>query len=195
MGSRIARQIVKRLIVERGRPVTREQLIDQIWPDEVDIPRLSTRLSVHLPGARRILGTALVSDRATVALDLGAVTVDTERLLRSPDDDGILATCRGEFLPEDIDEPWTDGLRAETRSRFLDAAQRQAARLSALGEHAKARDLAFRLIDADPFDDRGHQVLVTAQRGLGRPGEAKHAFDRWRDARSEPGLEPPPETL
>ena len=194
-GSRIARQIVKRLIAERGRPVTREQLIDQIWPDEVDLPRLSTRLSVHLSSARRILGTALVSDRATVALDLQAVTVDAEELLRATDDDDILACHAGEFLPEDVDEPWAAGLRAETRARFLDAAQRQSARLSALGDHRAARDLAFRLLEADPFDDRGHHVLVAAQRALGRPGEAKRAFDAWCDARAELGLEPPPEDL
>lgn len=194
-GSRIARQIVKRLVVERGRPVTREQLIDQIWPDEVDIARLSTRLSVHLSGARRILGTALVSDRATVALDLDAVTVDAEELLRATDDDSILTWYGGEFLPGDQDEAWTEGLRAETRSRFLDAAHRQSARLAAKGEHGDARDLAFRLLEADPFDDRGHRALVAAQRSLGRAGEAKRAHDAWCDARSELGLDPPPEDL
>lgn len=194
-GSRIARQITKRLIAERGRPVTREQLIDQIWPDETDIARLSTRLSVHLSGARRVLGTALVSDRATVALDLNAVSVDADVVFRAADDESILANYGGEFLPEDIDEPWAAGLRAETRSRFLDAAHRQSARLTALGEHAGARDLAFRLVETDPFDDHGHRLLVAAQRTLGREGEAKRAFDAWCDVRAELGLEPPPDDL
>lgn len=194
-GSRIARQITKRLIAERGRPVTREQLIDQIWPDESDIARLSTRLSVHLSGVRRVLGTALVSDRATVALDLGAASVDAETVLGSADDASILANYGGDFLPEDVDEPWAAGLRAETRSRFLDAAHRQSVRLTAQGEHAAARDLAFRVVETDPFDDQGHQVLVTAQRALGRPGEAKRAFDAWCDARIELGLEPPTDDL
>ena len=52
-GSKLARQICKRLVAARGWPVTREQLIDLCWPGETDMTRLSARLSVQLSTVRQ----------------------------------------------------------------------------------------------------------------------------------------------
>ena len=35
-GSRRSRQLCKRLVTARGWPVTRDELIDLLWPDEAD---------------------------------------------------------------------------------------------------------------------------------------------------------------
>jgi pimeloyl-ACP methyl ester carboxylesterase len=45
-GSRRARQLCKRLVAARGWPVTRDELFDLLWPDEIDRDRLGARLSV-----------------------------------------------------------------------------------------------------------------------------------------------------
>ena len=47
-GSKRARTLLKRLVVARGWPVTRDELIEVLWPEGGDIDRLGARLSVQL---------------------------------------------------------------------------------------------------------------------------------------------------
>ena len=64
-GSRRARTLLKRLVVARGWPVTRDELTELLWPGEVS-DRLSARLSVQLSAVRRVLHGGVVADRSTV---------------------------------------------------------------------------------------------------------------------------------
>ncbi len=90
-GSRLARQLCKRLVAARGWPVTREELFDLLWPDEHNPQKLGARLSVQLSAVRRVLKGAVIADRQTVALNLDEVSTDLERFLAASFDDAIVA--------------------------------------------------------------------------------------------------------
>lgn len=103
-GSRQARTVLGRLVAGRGWPVTREELIDILWPDERS-DRLGARLSVQLSAVRRVLGGGVVADRSTVRLDLSAVSVDLEGWFRLTDDRAVVEGF-ADPLPEYRYEDW-----------------------------------------------------------------------------------------
>ena len=181
-GSRRARTLLKRLVVARGWPVTREELVDLLWPGEVS-DRLGARLSVQLSAVRRVLHGAVVADRSTVRLDLDAVQVDVEEWFRHEDDRAVVDGY-AELLPEDRYDAWSRGLREEMRDRFVAAARRVAVRAHA----EEALPLLRRVLDADPYDEQAHRLLVRHLRRQGRHGEATEAWARFEAAMDQLGV-------
>ena len=173
-GSRRARILLKRLVVARGWPVTRDELFDLLWPDETNTGKLGARLSVQLSAVRRVLGGGVVADRQTVALDLDHVAVDTEALLNAAtagDDAAVVDAYQGEFLPGERYDDWSAPLRDDVRSAFVVAARRLLDDATAGGDHALAASLARRLIAVDPYADDAHRHLIDALTAIGdQPG-------------------------
>ncbi|MEM9564075.1 MAG: alpha/beta fold hydrolase [Actinomycetota bacterium] len=186
-GSRRARTLCKRLVAARGRPVTRDELIDLLWPDESDLTKLGARLSVQLSAVRRVLGGGVVADRTTVALDLGEVTTDVEALYAAADDHAVVDLYRGAFLPEDRYDDWTAAVRDEITARFSAAARRLTSAAIAEARWDEAASSARRLIESDPYGDDGHRLLVVALAGAGADGDARRAHDRWVEVAAELG--------
>ncbi len=184
-GSRRARQLCKRLVAARGWPVTRDELFDMLWPDAADRTRLGARLSVQLSGVRRVLRGGVIADRESVRLDLTEVDTDLEALLRAPDDAAVVAAYRGDFLPEDRYEAWSDGMRATAQARFVPSARREADRLLQLGQPDRAVAIASRLLEIDRFDEDAHRLLVTALHRAGAVEEAERAQVTFRTAMAE----------
>ena len=167
-GSKRARTLLKRLVVARGWPVTRDELIEVLWPEGDDIDRLGARLSVQLCAVRRILRGGVIADRSSIRLDLDHVDVDIERWFAQTDDTAIVAGYDGEFLPDDRYEDWSAPLRDEIRARFGVAARR-------LAEISDA-DRCDRTVAARP-----HPGSVRR----GRPSLARRDPSRARAASSE----------
>lgn len=191
-GSRLARQICKRLAVADGWPVTRAELIDQLWPEESDQARLNARLSVHLSGVRKVLEGAIVADRDTVRLDLSRVRCDLHELNRASDDWAVVDGYAGELLPEDRHEDWSSPARAGALARFGAAARRLADHATAAGNHQQAADLARRLVAAERLDDAAHRVLVGALAAAGNHVDARRAHEEWAAAMAELDTSVPP---
>ena len=191
-GSRNARQVCKRLVVNRGRPVTRDEMIDMLWPDEFDRRRLSARLSVQLSAVRRILGGGVIADRQTVRLDLDEVSTDLEEFAAAVDDAAIVAAYGGELLPEDRYEDWVGPSRDEAQTRFVTAGKRRASLAIGHGDFADAARLTVRLIDADRYDEAAHQMRIHALASAGEIGAARHAHAAWAAAMSEIGVDVAP---
>ncbi len=178
-GSRRARQLLKRLVAARGRPVTRDALIDQLWPGHDDLARLGARLSVQLSTVRRVLGGRITSDNDCVALDLDEVDVDVESLLGASGQE-VLDRYGGEFLPEDVGQEWADGLRQAVRSHVVRAGHEV---LDAAGEDPERAIDAIAAADVvlrgDPYDERALLALVRAHARAGRHGQARQAHTRY----------------
>ncbi len=191
-GSRRARQLCKRLVVARGWPVTRDELIDLLWPDEFDRPRLGARLSVQLSAVRRVLGGGVIADRETVRLNLDEVSTDLDRFHAAKDEPAIVAAYTGEFLPEDRYDDWTGPTRDEARSRFVSAARNLATRYSEQKHYQRSAELSRRLIEADKYDEAAHRMLVENLVAAGERGEARHAHAAWSTAMAELGIEVEP---
>jgi pimeloyl-ACP methyl ester carboxylesterase/DNA-binding SARP family transcriptional activator len=191
-GSRRARQLCKRLVAARGRPLTREELIDMLWPGESDMTRLGARLSVQLSSVKRVLGGGVVADRQTVRLDTGEVATDLEEFYAAKDDDAIVAAYGGEFLPEDRYEDWTNAGRAEARTRFVTAARRVADRERSHGNHLQAAATRRLLLAADGYDEAAHHALVEELAAAGEANEARRAHAAWAAAMAEIDVEVAP---
>ncbi len=128
-GSRRARTLLKRLVAARGWPVTRDELFDLLWPDEMDRARLGARLSVQLSNVRRVLGGGVIADRDTIALDRSSVSSDLDELLSSESDERIIELGAGDLLPEDRYEDWVIPVREQVRVTITAAIRRRLAEL------------------------------------------------------------------
>jgi DNA-binding SARP family transcriptional activator len=191
-GSRRARTLLKRLVVARGRPVARDELIELLWPGEFDPPRLGARLSVQLSAVRRVLDGGVIADRQAVALDLDHVETDLEQVLSAERDADVLDAYGGELLPEDRYEEWTLEPREHVRSHIVLAARRELERARAEADLERAVSIAHLLLDLDRYDDAAHRALVETRLALGDRTGARRAHDLWRDRLAELDLEVPP---
>ncbi len=203
--SKQARTLVKILAAHRGRVVTRARLCDLLWPDH-DPARTGHRLSVLLATVRGVLDPAkawppdryVTADHYGVRLDLGAVVLDADLLLRdaahaaalreSGDAEGerevlehVDDLYRGDAF-EDESEDWADGLREEVRAAWVRSVRRLAIVLSRAGRSAEALGLFARLLVIDPYDEAIHRRVVVSLVRSGRHGEARRAFERWCEA-------------
>ena len=188
MGVSPTRQLCKRLVAARGRPVTREELADQLWPDEADASKLGPRLSVQLSAVRRVLGGGVVADRRVVALDLDEVTTDLETLMTSEEHREILATYSGDFLPGDIDEPWSAGARDGARSRYTASAHQLLANAGPDNdglELDEAETIARKLIELDRWDEAAHRALIRGLHARGLEGDARRSYEVYVAAMKE----------
>lgn len=191
-GSRLARQLCKRLVAARGWPLTREQLFDLLWPDEGDTRRLGARLSVLLSTIRRILGGGIIADRQTIAIDLGEISTDLEELHSAGDDAAVSVAYTGDFLPEDRYDDWTTPVREEAAALFVGAARRLVAASTSADDHEQAAALSRRMIEIDPYDDVAHRSLVVALCASDHGAAARRAHAQWAAALSEIGAAAPP---
>jgi DNA-binding SARP family transcriptional activator len=185
-GSKRARTLLKRLVVARGQLVTRDELIELLWPEGDDPERLSARLSVQLCAVRRVLRGGVVADRSSIRLDLDRIDVDIERWFALTDDTAIVAGYGGELLPDDRYEDWCAPLRDEVRGRFC----RAACRLADASPPDVATPLWRRVLVQDPYDEGVHRALVATLRGQGRLGQARTAYQAYVAAMEDLGVAP-----
>ncbi|MDQ1440488.1 MAG: hypothetical protein QOG97_716 [Acidimicrobiaceae bacterium] len=214
--SRKARDLLKVLVSMHGRPVTREVLMDTLWPDE-DAVKLSNRLSVALATARGVLDPErrhpanhyLAADAASVRLDLSHLQVDVEsfladaaaglRLLKEGSTEEAVevlveadAAYAGEFLEEDPYEDWAVYRREEARATYIGVVRTLAHHATDVGDHDSAVRYYLRLLERDPFDEDGHLALVATLESAGRHGEARRRYRAYVARMEELAVEPAP---
>jgi ATP/maltotriose-dependent transcriptional regulator MalT/DNA-binding SARP family transcriptional activator len=215
-GSKKARDLLKMLVTRRGRPTTREQLCELLWPDEDPGP-LSNRLSVVLNAIRSALdpercydaGQFIVADKTMVALDLDHLAVDVEVFLdlagramalqAAAGTPAALADLvaaetayRGDLLEGDALEDWSAPLHDELRASYLAIARLIAEQARADGDADTAVPLYLRILEHDPFDESAHLHLVAVLAGVGRHGEARRRYQVYTARMAELAIEAAP---
>ncbi|MEU5695032.1 BTAD domain-containing putative transcriptional regulator [Actinosynnema sp. NPDC020468] len=206
--SKKARDLLKILVANRGRPVARSRLVELLWPDATS-DRSSNRLSVLLSTLRAVLsgGRAdagpVVADRNAVALDLAVVDVDVERFLAAaeaaraaqrhgdPAGPALLAEAEelhhGEFLVEDLYEDWAVQPREEVRGVHASVLRSLVGLVSDVDQRV---GYLLRLLDLDPYDEGAHLELVRSLREARRYGEARRRYDLYAERMAEIGVRP-----
>ncbi|NGM15262.1 tetratricopeptide repeat protein [Verrucosispora sp. CWR15] len=217
--SRRARDLLRILVVRRGRPVPRGELCELLWPDD-DPSRTGHRLSVLLSIVRGVLDPDrvfasdhfLVTDAASVALDvthlrvdvmefLGAVTHGRRLLARGARAEArtILAAAVRDYRADVFsDEPyadWASALREQARAAYVAALRMLADAHRSAGNGGAAVDCLLRLLEQDPYDEPAHRMLVRTLVTGGQHGEARRAFARYRAAMRAIGVRPPDEII
>ncbi|GAA3622405.1 LuxR C-terminal-related transcriptional regulator [Nonomuraea rosea] len=215
--SRKARDLLKILISRRGAGISRERLVEILWPDQegeaVGLRRLnvmvSTLRAVLDPGRERPADAIVVSDEGALRLDLSNINVDVEKFLdlvagaARLDQAGRTAEALerwaaaesaygGEFCEEDPYADWAVGLREQARLAYVQAAARLAGARTAEGRHDDAARLWLRLLERDRYDERAHLGLVRVLDLAGRRGDARRRYQLYAERMRELEVEPAP---
>ena len=212
LGGERARVLFTLLVLERARPLTRDELAEAIWGERLPsawrpaLRNVITRLRAFL--AEADAGFELVTEPSgcyrlrspgDVEVDLEAMTRSLERARAALEaDDSARAlelaaaareVARRPFLAG-LEGTWIDDVRGRKRHELAGA-------LQVMGEAALRRDppaaveRARELIALDPFSEDGHRLLMRAHVAAGNRAEALTAYMACRAALVEGlGVEP-----
>jgi DNA-binding SARP family transcriptional activator len=218
LGPRLQRTLLAILVMEAGRVVPADRLVDLLWRDEP--PGAATAsLQAYVSQLRRLLepgrparapAQVLVTQDPGYVLRAGDDQVDALRfqaLTRKAHDDltagdpvaaaaGLeeaLALWHGDPLAEFAGEPWAVPAAARLSEAHDLALEDRIDAWLELGKHAQAAAELEAMVQARPLRERRwEQLIVTAYRS-GRQADALRAYQRCRAVlASELGLEPGP---
>ena len=201
------RCVLAALLVDVGRPVPGDQLIDRVWADRPPY-RARNALSAYLSRLRHLLadvpgvritrgpaGYVLATDPASVDLHRFRQLVAEARAADRPADaaalyDRALALWRGEPFAT-VDTPWFAGLRTSLAAeRLAVGLDRNDAALAA-GRHGDLVVEVAAALRAHPLDERLAGQLMLAQVRSGRQADALDTYRQMRGRlREELGADP-----
>jgi DNA-binding SARP family transcriptional activator len=206
---RQGRVLLAYLVINRGRPVSRDELIAALWPQQPpgDPP---AALRTQLSRLRSALGSRALAGRDTVELQLPeAAWVDIEAAEHAIEaaEEGVSASewkdawahanvalniSSRPFLAG-FDAPWVEEVRrelAEVQSRARESIARAGIGLGG-SELAGAERSARELVAAAPFRESGYVLLMRALVASGNTAEALRAYEQLRRVlREELGTAP-----
>ncbi|HLU97140.1 MAG TPA: BTAD domain-containing putative transcriptional regulator [Thermobifida alba] len=211
------RALLADLLVNEGRPVPADRLVDDLWGDgglpanpvrvlRAKISQLRGVLERAEPGGRK----RLLLRPSGYQLLLGADDVDAfrfgellDRARRSADPrtrSALLADAlslwRGEALADFADREFARPAVARWQEQRLAALEEQAETRLALGEHHLLVDELRDLVDRHPFRERLRAAHMRALYRSGRQREALESFERLRLLLAgELGVDPGPELV
>jgi len=200
------RALLARLVLEPGRVVPVEALVDALWHE----PPASAHkiVQVYVSQLRKALGAEAIETRAPGYLlraepeetDLGRVEQLAEEAGAAPNASRraellreALSLWRGPALAEFRDEPFAEAAaRRLAELRLLALEERIDAELE-LGEHARLVPELESFVEQEPLRERPRAQLMLA---LYRSGRHADALERYRSGRrllvEELGIEPGP---
>lgn len=195
---RQGRELFAYLVLNRARPVSRDELLGVLWPEQA--PRSpEAGLSTVLARLRRALGPDMLSGRTQLTLNLpdGAwidleearhAAAGAERVLNGGDPSEALdiageglALLGAPPLPE-VDAPWARQAREdadELRSQLLELVALAGIRDGGTGL-ADAQHAARALVERQPFRESGHALLMQALAARGDVAEALRVYEHLR---------------
>ena len=168
-----------RLAVEAGRKLSRDYLMDLLWPG-VATPRARHSLAQALTVLKEKVGREhVLVQRTSVALAPDAVHADVTRL------DASDTTIRGQFL-EGFDVPgavqfeqWKDEWRAKLMPRIRDCLVRQMDAGRRIGDFETVEKHAQILLELDPLSEDGVRGVMEARAWVGDRGNALKVYNRF----------------
>lgn len=197
-----ARVFVKLLASQGNASLTRDQILDALWPTTTS-DRLSPLLSGLLHRVRKIFDPSGRKDRADSCIlqegdrfllnrhmvwtDVGAFlsAVETARRARTEGDQRItlkafeeaIALYTGDLLPHDAYDDWTIPVREQLRRIFTEAIDRAAEISESLGEQDSSRVLYERMFSIDPCHDHACRWLMNRHLSEGHRHKAVRIYE------------------
>ena len=198
-----AARLVK-FVAAAGHPVPVEQVMETLWP-EVEPGRGRRRLRNVLSRVHRAAGSIVAREGEALTLAKGVV-LDAARFEAEADRALVLLTTgepgsgarrqlqvaaglySGNFLPEDLYEPWTTSTRERLQRRWLRLVDVWASAALAEGDQAEAEQCLRAGIEADPTDEGRYLSLARLLADSGRPAAAAAVLSRARTMAAELGV-------
>ena len=202
-----------------GRPVTRGELAEVVWPDELPAA-WESGLSALMSRIRTLLGSGGLSaqgislsggfgqyrldlpattwvdvEASTMAIDEAESALKVRDLQRAFGAAGIVhAIASRPFLSGD-DGEWVQSQRRMLERQFVRALDCLSNVWLAMGESVLAVETAARAVTADPFRESSYLLLMRAHLATGNRPEAIRVYHRLRDLLvAELGTDPSAET-
>jgi DNA-binding SARP family transcriptional activator/tetratricopeptide (TPR) repeat protein len=203
------RVLLAYLVLNRGRAVSRDELIAALWP-ETPPADPSAALRTQLSRLRSALGTHALAGRDTVELHLPDATwVDVEaaeKAIRAAEElldssgwkdawahGNVALNISSRPFLAGFDAPWVEEVRSELielQSRAREAIARAGIGLGG-SELAGAERSARELVHMAPFRESGYVLLMRALVASGNTAEALRAYEELRSVlREELGTAP-----
>ena len=216
--TRKSRLIFAMLVVRRGQDVSRDQILEYLWPG-MDEARARNNFYVHWSAMRKaLMGETRsacpyvenIGGLCRIASDL--VTSDLEEFesqlarARQADAAGDLASAlagyhrvaeiyTGDLLPGDLYDDWFSALRDKCRQEHSDSMLRASRLLDEAGNTQKAIQLLRKALAYDPWREDLYQAALTYQIATGQRSAAVMTYLECRSRLSEDlGLDPSEET-
>src|SRR5437870_9393446 len=174
-----------RLAVEAGRKLTRDYLMDLLWPN-VAAPRARHSLAQALTVLKERVGRDhLVVQRASLALVAGVVQVDLTRL------DASETQIRGQFLdgfevPGAVQfEHWKDEWRAKLMPRIRDSLVKQMDDGRRIGDFENVERHAQLPLELEPLSEDGVRGVMEARAWVGDRSNALKVYGRFETRLAE----------
>jgi DNA-binding SARP family transcriptional activator len=204
------RALVAYLVLNQDRPVSRDELLDVLWPSQVPAAP-EAALSSVLAKVRQVLGSEVIKGRQALVLqlppdsyiDVHAVAEQIERAeafaggapaAALEATQAVLEVLDLPLLP-DLDGEWIEAWRRrfdELAPRALEIAAGAGLALGASHLPAAER-AAYELVSREPFKEAGYALLMQAQARQGNVAEALRTFEQVRVLlRDELGTHPSP---
>jgi len=183
-----------RLAVEAGRKLTRDYLMDLLWPD-APAPRARHSLAQALTVMKEKVGRDhLLVQRASIALAAGAVQVDASRLdagetqIRGPFLDGFEVPGAVQF------EQWKDEWRAKLMPRIRDCLVKQMDGGRRIGDFEAVEKHGQLLLELDPLSEDAVRGVIEARAWVGDRSNALKVYGRFeKRLADELGAKPSPD--
>ncbi|TWF81680.1 putative ATPase [Pseudonocardia hierapolitana] len=203
------RSVLAALLVDVGRPVQADQLVDRVWADRPPY-RARNALSAYLSRLRRVLadadGVRISREPGGYVLAADPLAVDLHRFrhlagrARGAGDaaaaaalfDEALGLWSGEPLAG-LDTPWAQGVRAAAEAEQLAVVLDRNDAALAAGRHAELLAGLAAALRAHPLDERLAGQLMLAQHRSGRQADALETHRQVRERLvDELGADPGP---
>jgi DNA-binding SARP family transcriptional activator len=209
-----ARQLFKCLLSRPKRRMTRDEIVELLWPDS-DPEAASTNLRSTIHAMRRALAPVeetdalgvVFGDRDSVWLrpdvELWVDADEFERTIkqawRSDDPLPLLEQASvlygGHYLPDDLYEDWASDRREALKQDWAELQIRLSRELERRGDADRATHHLQRRLQLDPCDERVAQEAMQLLARHGRRSEALRMYQRLVQALAdELGVEPSEET-
>jgi DNA-binding SARP family transcriptional activator/tetratricopeptide (TPR) repeat protein len=216
LGRRQQRALLARLLVEAGRPVSVDRLVDDLWGDEPP-PSARGSLQALVSRSRQLLEPdraagspprVLVSRAPGYALLVPPGGLDADRFVELADEgrralaagapgqalerlDEGLGLWQGDVLADLADETWVTPIASRLQALRNEALELRAEALLACGATGAAVAELEALVAADGLRERPWELLLEALHAAGRTVEALDRYRTVRDRlRDELGLDP-----
>jgi DNA-binding SARP family transcriptional activator len=210
--------IFKYLLAHRDRQVSRDHLMEWLWP-ESSLKNARSSLNVAICTLRRLLSECSAGLRNSILLEEGYyrlcpsvwVVTDVEEfdlryergrcLEKTNGNEGVaeyeraIELYRGEYLLEHLYEDWTMIERERLSNAYMDMLERLAVSYKETEQLQKCIRISYRILAKDPGHENAHLLLAEAYALLGSYGRALQQFRLFKGIlKSTYGTEPSVET-
>lgn len=214
LGGSRCRALLARLLLARGGVVSKEALLDQMWP-QGPTPAATTTLESYVSVLRKRLEPAVPARSGVIRTTPGGYAIDPSRVdcdlyryeelveaarTAPPSQrlgllDRALRLGSRPLLDGDPagDDPWLADERERHARHVRGARLAHAEAARARGRHDLATADARALLAVDPFDEAAWLALLSGLREAGHPAQALREYQRCREVfASELGCAPGP---